>query len=115
MAEEAEAALHGGGGDLGGGGAQHLLHRRLLRAHAAEEGRWRVAAAAAVWEMGYWGCAGVVCAAAAKDCAAAGRVGEDCQVDWGLRLALVTDYCMTSGTSMSGDVWLSVVLFCGST
>ena len=41
MAEEAEAALHGGGGDLGGGGAQHLLHRRLLRAHIAEEGRWR--------------------------------------------------------------------------
>ena len=41
MAEEAEAALYGGGGDLGGGGAQHLFHRRLLRAHIAEEGRWR--------------------------------------------------------------------------
>ena len=41
MAEEAEAALYGGGGDLGGGGAQHLLHRRLLRSHIAEEGRWR--------------------------------------------------------------------------
>jgi hypothetical protein len=36
VAEEAEAALHGGSGDLGGGGAKHLLHRRLLRAHFVE-------------------------------------------------------------------------------
>ena len=42
--------------------------------------------------------AGVVCAAAAKDCAAAGRVREDWQVDWGLRL--LVDY-----TGELYDVW----------
>lgn len=67
------------------------------------------------WGIGVRRCG--VCAAAAKDCAAAGRVGEDCQVDWGLRLVLV-DYrrnCMTCGTFMSGDAWLTVMLSCGST
>jgi hypothetical protein len=52
VAKEVEAATRGGSGDLGGGGAQHLLHRRLLRAHIAEEGHWLAAAAAAVW--GRW-------------------------------------------------------------
>lgn len=45
MAEEAEAALRGGAGDLGRGGAQHLLRRRVLGTHFARGGalacRWR--------------------------------------------------------------------------
>jgi hypothetical protein len=63
--------------------------------------------------VGRWGRAGVVCAAAAKDCAAAGRVGEDWQVDWGLRLVDYRRICMTCGPVMSGDTRLSLCCLLG--
>jgi hypothetical protein len=71
VAEEAEAALHGGSGDLGGGGAKHLLHRRLLRAHFVELRaliRWRR------WRRGgeRWGEQVRGALWRPKDCAAAG-------------------------------------------
>jgi hypothetical protein len=61
VAEEAEAALGGGRGDLGRGGAQHLLRRRrrIMGPHSARGGalawRRRGGAGMEVEERAGWG------------------------------------------------------------
>jgi hypothetical protein len=59
VAEEAEAALGGGRGDLGRGGAQHLIRRRrrIMGPHSARGGAlaWRRRGGGAAGRRGYGG------------------------------------------------------------
>ena len=75
MAEEAEAALGGGRGDLGRGGAQRILRRRLRGAHFARGGAL-VGAERKLREASGVGC-DACCVLRAAACGGQGRWEKD--------------------------------------